>query len=227
MKDSLLPSFLAFITLLIIMLTAGAPLFEWRLGTIVPDIQEAYDIKRSYPWKTGVAEPVNDETVIFRSMEVFYKGERCINTNKFDLKVSLSPRDNFIETIHVRIFIVIVLWVLLIFILSTIYHFWVKIWIDKASVLFAIFSFLVFLLLYLIPIWILMISGPIIYLPSPPETNICQGVFTLELSLNKIHYDILAILFAGILAEAGATVIMVKRVIDTIKNKPRLVESQG
>lgn len=227
MKDSLLPSFLAFITLLIIMLTAGAPLFEWRLGAIVPDIREAYDIKRSYPWKTGAAEPVNDETVILKRMEVFYKGERCTNTNRFDLKVSLSPRDSFIETIHIRTFKVILWLALLVFILSTIYHFWVKIWFDKASAFSALFSFLGFLLLYLIPIWILIISGPIVIQHSPPETNICRGVFTLELSLHKIHYDILAILFVGILAEAGATVIMVKRVIGTIKNKPGLVELQG
>lgn len=234
MKSSFLPFLLAISALFLISINSTMPLLEWRISSIVSDFPESYRYKygSTFKWEMKASESLDNKALIFSKIRISDGEKLCINTTDFKLTVLRSSQEEFIEMAFQRIAEPISKLAFILIILAGIYHLWVKIWIDKSPafkiILLAFFS----LLLVLIPLAALMIIGPIASPFVYPSTafnfsRTCHGALTFEATLQKVHMDALATLLGGILAEAVAFVIMFKRLMDTIKNKPRLVESQG
>lgn len=216
---SLLPFILASLGFAIILSTTNMPLFEWQISGIVTDFPSTYDVNiEPSPWTAHLGDSLDDGSYIFSEVFVQKDGKTC---SKEDLNfvVRRSQSDEALERVlnfNQKNTLWLFEWNMIDLILSGIYIWWFTIWYEHRSVSFAvIFTMIaVFIFIFLTQI-VREIAGPLNHIAYFGTMN-CAGTVSFNAVLSKVHYETLAVLFAGTLLELGALGVMVRQVMKAI-----------
>ncbi|HLO31551.1 MAG TPA: hypothetical protein VK249_20535 [Anaerolineales bacterium] len=193
------------------------PLFEWQISEVVTDFPPEVHINSS-PWTTKFGEALGDDTYIFWQVDVSKDGSTC-SPESISSKVRRSRNDEVLEQVALSVNRNIIPWLsdwfmigLVIFICG------IYIWFFTAWSKRPIFEAVVFIVLavvfgcFLTQIWHALLTKVSPLLMCSGLSNRYHGTITFNAELSKIHYETLIVLFAGILLELGAFVVMFRQI---------------
>jgi len=205
--------------------TSIDPLFEWQISEIVVEVPASYKVRIDpSPWKTVIGDSLSDKSYVFSRVSIWKEDQHC-SSRDFDIVINRSRKDELLERLSLwprfqsRGIDWPIPWILFTIALSMIYLLWFTYWQDHRTIgytmLSGIFAIIGFCFI-MIPIMKLM--GPQIANLFTGNTS-CQGMIKFSAELVKVNYVVPFFIFAGILAEFGALVIMVHEVVKALKNR--------
>ena len=229
MYRGLLPNILVSLGLAIILLGTSLPILEWQIGDIVADYPPTYEVHaQSSPWKTRLGDSL--DRGIFVSVGKFFvsqNGREC-SLKSVNFIVERSQKDEEIEHLILSIdknIMLLIEWIPGGFILSVIYIWWFTLWnkrpVWKAIVLAFVFTIIAGIIYVEITQIFRLLLPRVVPLASAGTLDCYDGTLTFSAVLSKIHYETLAVLFIGIILEAGALVIILRNIIKAVFERKR------
>jgi len=222
MQRALLPSSLASLGFIIILLALKMPLFEWQISEIVTDFPSAYEIHiQPSPWSARLGDSLNDSLYIsLGNVYVTKDGISCSHEN-LNFLVRRSQSDETLERISLNLTEKngrwLYVWGARIIILSGIYIWWFTIFYQRRSIFLA---FLFTIIAGVFYVWLTQIVRPLLPRVVPLEylggLDCYHGTVTFNARLLKIHYETLIVFVSGILLELGALGIILRQIMKAI-----------
>jgi len=193
-----MPFLLASLGFILFVPVVNMPLFEWQISEVVAGSSSACggDLPSSLTTTVGESLDLRDSPSLSENLS-------------FVVRSSQSARIIEGITRHISRSIIPLLWLLLF--LCGIHIWWYAMY-HKGTIAEVLISPLVALML----VCILINAGRLFY-PYLGSLWCLQGAFNAELS--KIHYETLLVLFAALLAEVGAIVVMLRQIIKAIMQR--------
>lgn len=208
MHRSLLPFILASLGSILFAWALNMPLFEWHISEIVSDAPFEAQFTPS-PWVTKFGESLENSSYIIRQIDGRYcKNDR--NPEELDSVVTRSRVERTLEKITQSINHSIIPWLWLLILLSGIHIWWHTIYYKRPITEALISTIVAVVLLYIL----LDISRP--FFARVTGLGCLEDTITFNARLSKIHYETLIVMFASILAEVGALVMILRHIIKVV-----------
>jgi len=222
MKQTLLPSFLASLGYVMVLLAVSLPFFNWQVKETITDFPPSYEIQATaIPLTTRLGKPLGDG--LFRGKIIITNDGipcRYQNVNITVRQVEYNKSSDRIQEIFSEENIVKLEEVIgMVIVLSGIYIWWFAIWHRHSfweGVGLTILAISIFILLTQITRPFLWGTGD--FLKQVGDIDCFRGSITFGVRLLKIHYGILILLIGGVILEIGAVGLMLHYAIAIINN---------
>lgn len=234
MFRSLLPSVLASLGSFLILLATSMPLFEWQTGEISTDFPPTYEVHvLSSPWVTRLGDSLDDSNFISLGKVYVSKDGQTCKHEDLNFMLGRSENDKTLERISLNFTEKnsqwLYVWGARIIILAWIYICWFTIWYRRHSILLALVSLSIAVLLY---VGLTQVVRPLLPRVVPVEylgsLDCYRGTVTLIARLVKVHYETMFVFLGGIMLELAAIGMMLRQVIRAVtERKAQSIESNS
>lgn len=223
MHRSLIPFVLVIFGIFCVAIATTLPLLEWEVHVQTADFPATSRVNiAASPWTTYFAESLADPSTVLRRITVWDAQKLCINEEKtFGLTIARTEPASFSETLLLNLgrttswFIALGLLSLL---PAAIYIGWVMLGLERRPLAEAVLTGLIGIGFLIIAVILLALAAPT---PSTPPfseplggtTTNCQGTFSLQISLLRIHYATPLVLLTGVVAALGAWGLILRQIL--------------
>jgi hypothetical protein len=220
MPKNFIPCLLAILGYAIILLSIGSarPLFEWQIRDISTDYPSPYEVHTSpYRLTTSIGSSLNSS---YQGIVYVTKGDGICSNKDVNFVASRSENDRSLEKALSNVDQVLYNWSGIELYLSGLY-----IWFYAARYKRPIWETLLSTVLAgVIFLFLTAMVHPFLYKVGPPfqyfgDLECNHGSVMFNVGLSKIHYETLLLLLGGIQCELAGIVLIVRQVIQALREK--------
>lgn len=217
MRRSFLPFLLVILGYLLILLATKMPLFEWQIMHVSTDYPAVYEINaQPSPWRARLGESLDHGSYPSFGNILVSKDARDCAPEDVSILVERASNDITLERISLdtkKYVLWLFDWKWIVIALSLIYIWWFTIWFRHPMGEAVVLTIIVIIAEHELTQLIRNVLPTVMRLGM---LECYRGTVTFQANLSEVHYETLAVMVVGLLAELGALIIMLSQVIKAL-----------